>query len=70
MRTIQEAHHLYVIQEGPIHLTAEEAPRSLESSIKLQCPVLVSLRSWIQTKEHAMSITAPAHIKLLCGLSL
>jgi hypothetical protein len=21
MRTIQEAHHLYVIQEGPIHLT-------------------------------------------------
>jgi hypothetical protein len=30
----------------------------------------MSLRSWIKTEEHAMSMTAPAHIKLLCGLSL
>jgi hypothetical protein len=28
------------------------------------------LRSWIQTEEHAMSMTAPAHIKLLGGFSL
>jgi hypothetical protein len=26
MRTIQEAHHLYVIQEGPIHLTTLKKP--------------------------------------------
>jgi hypothetical protein len=43
---------------------------SLELLIKLPCPVLMSLRSWIQTEEHAMSMTAPAHIKLLCGPSL
>jgi hypothetical protein len=43
---------------------------SLELLIKLPCPVLMSLRSWIQTEEHAMNMTAPAHTKLLCGLSL
>jgi hypothetical protein len=43
---------------------------SLESLIKLLCLVLMSLRSWIQTEEYTMSMTAPEHIKLLCGLSL
>jgi hypothetical protein len=43
---------------------------SLESLIKLLCLVLMSPRSWIQTEEHTMRMTAPAHIKLLCGLSL
>jgi hypothetical protein len=42
---------------------------SLESLIKLLCLVLMSLHSWIKTEEHAMSMTVPAHIKLLCGLS-
>jgi hypothetical protein len=42
---------------------------SLESSIKLPCPVFMSHRSCIQTEEHAMSMTAPAHTKLVWTLS-